>query len=292
MNSKEVCFSHILFPVDYSVQNTALASYVEAMARGNRSRLTLLHVLECPPSWYGNVDTAAFASVLDLASIHAMCQEKLDGYLKNQFQHLVTSRQLLQGDPATEIVQLAKRENVDLIMIPTHGRGAFRRLLLGSVTAKVLHDASCLVWTCSHPERTIPSRYPYRRIVCAVDLSSHSREVIQWGMKLASEHNADIHVVHAIDVNEESTNRGVLAVRRYLCEAALERWHLLEEELKFQAPLRVAYGSVSAAVRKAAHDLEADIVIIGRGQSKEALGRLRTHSYAIIRESPCPVISI
>jgi nucleotide-binding universal stress UspA family protein len=51
-------------------------------------------------------------------------------------------------------------------------------------------------------------------------------------------------------------------------------------------------GDVSAAVRKAADENRADLVIIGRGVMQEAFGRMRTNVYSIIRESPCPVISI
>lgn len=58
------------------------------------------------------------------------------------------------------------------------------------------------------------------------------------------------------------------------------------------APLHIAYGSVGAAVRKPPRDLQADILIIGRGHVQEPLGHLRTSSYSIIRESRCPVISV
>ena len=86
-------------------------------------------------------------------------------------------------------------------------------------------------------------------------------------------------MVHAIDVDEESTNRGVLEVRRYLRESASNKWQNLEKELGLTAPLHIAYGSVGAAVRKAVHDLQADIVIIGRGHAQEPLGHLRACSH-------------
>jgi len=283
---------HILFPVDFSAHNAALADYVEAMARGNRSRLTLLHVMECPPLWYSDVDAAFFSSAVNLAQIKAQREHRLDSYLKNQFHDLAPSRRLSQGDPATEIVQFAAEEKVDLIMIPTRGGGVFRRLLLGSVTAKVLHDAACPVWTSSHSEHVTPARHPCRTVVCAVDLSERSKETIQWATQFASEHEADLHVIHAIDVDELSTNPGVLEVRRYLREAAFEQWQQLEKELGLSAALGICYGSVGVAVRKAAHDLRADIVIIGRGHLKESFGRLRTNTYAVVRESPCPVVSV
>jgi nucleotide-binding universal stress UspA family protein len=101
-----------------------------------------------------------------------------------------------------------------------------------------------------------------------------------------------MHVVHAIDVDEECMNIGAVQARQYLQERAYERWERLKKETGLTGPLYIAHGSVGVALRKTAHDLEADIVIIGRGHVKQTLGRLRTNSYAVIRESPCPVISV
>ena len=216
----------------------------------------------------------------------------MNAYLEPQFHQLAPLRLLAQGDPATEIVDFATREGVSLIMMPTRGAGLFRKLLLGSVTAKVLHDAPCPVWTNSHSEHVTPASYPSRTIVCAVDLSKRSAQVLRWASQFAFEQNAEMHVVHALDVEEQSTNPGVLEVRRYLCANALEQWQHLEKELDIKKALHIAYGSAGDAVRKAAHDLQADLVIIGRGHINEPLGRLRTNSYSIIRESPCPVISV
>lgn len=283
---------HILFPVDFSVPCTDAAGYVEAMARGSGARLTLLHVLECPPSWYSDAEAARLSLLADVALMKEHRQEQLNLYLGRQFHHVAPLRLLAQGDPASEIAQFASREGVNLIMMPTRGSGVFRRLLLGSVTAKVLHDARCPVWTSSHSERVTPARYPCRTIACALDLSGHGVETLRWASQFATEQGAEMHVVHAIDVEEESTNRGVLEVRRYLCERALELWRSLADQVGFKGPLSIAYGSVGTAVRRAAHDLQADVIVIGRGHIQETLGRLRTNSYAIIRESPCPVISV
>lgn len=51
-------------------------------------------------------------------------------------------------------------------------------------------------------------------------------------------------------------------------------------------------GSIQQVVAEAAHRLEADVVVIGGSNPSETFGRLRTHPYAIIRQSPCPVVSV
>ena len=283
---------HILFPVDFSEHCSAAADYVHAMSQGAAAKLTLLHVMEFPPPWYGPTDSATLSALVDLSLVKESRQKELDSYLESRFHELKPLRLLAQGDPATEIVSFAQREDVSLIMMPTRGRGPFRRYLIGSVTAKVLHDAACPVWSASHSEHVISPSYPYRRLICAIDLTSRGIEVLHWASQLAAEHNAELSVVHAVAVNEESLNPGVMKVREYLCSNAHQEWQHLKAKAGIEAPFFVACGSVGAAVRKAAHDLKADAVVIGRGRLHETLGRLRSNCYAIIRESPCPVISV
>jgi nucleotide-binding universal stress UspA family protein len=283
---------HILFPVDFSENCTAVADYVEAMASGSGARVTLLHVVECPPPWYSDIEAARLSSVIDLGSIRKIRQDELNNYLRGRFDHPRSTRIVSQGEAAAQIVLYALTQAVSLIMMPTRGGGLFRRLLLGSTIAKVLHDTSCPVWTTSHSEHVAPARYPYRRIICGIDLSERSAETLCWALRLASEQHADMHVVHAIDVNEKYMTMGAVLARQYLRERAYEQWGRLKRETGFTAPLYIAYESVGVALRKAVHDLEGDIVVIGRGRAKQTLGRLRANSYAVIRESPCPVISV
>ena len=68
----------------------------------------------------------------------------------------------------------------DLIMMPTHGYGPFRRFLLGSVTAKILHDATCPVWTSTHLETSVGTgKVGIRKVLGAVDFGPRSSVVLQ-----------------------------------------------------------------------------------------------------------------
>ena len=123
-----------------------MADYVSAMARGTHAQLIVLHVMEYPPWWYGETDAARFSALVDVTVMRERRQEVLNSYLEHELGSCRPLRLLAQGDPATEIVRCAEREDVSLVMMPTHGSGAFRSLLLGSVAAKVIHDAPCPVW--------------------------------------------------------------------------------------------------------------------------------------------------
>ena len=113
--------------------------------------------------------------------IPAIRRSWLDKFGEMAFGELRVERVLLcsDNDVASEIVTYANRHEIDLILMPTHGYGPFRRFFLGSVTLKVLHDALSPVWTTAHKEE--PTEYcggiAFRNIVCAVDLSDKTGSV-------------------------------------------------------------------------------------------------------------------
>jgi nucleotide-binding universal stress UspA family protein len=73
---------------------------------------------------------------------------------------------------------------------------------------------------------------------------------------------------------------------------AREEFAKLQAEAGTKLETVLEGGEVAAGVRGAAEQHRADLVIIGRGVMREAFGRMRTNIYSIIRESPCPVISV
>ena len=80
-------------------------------------------------------------------------QNSSKALLLRNFEGLRLRRVVYEGDPEAQIAAFAQAEDVQLIVMPTHGYGVFRRYLIGSVTAKVLHDVSCPVLTGAHIDR-------------------------------------------------------------------------------------------------------------------------------------------
>jgi len=263
-------FSHILFPVDLSPRSEAARPVVESWARRFNAKVTLLHTVQIPISSYGGPD--GYPIVVDIPGILAGAQARLERF------HFDGTPVVSVGDPAFEIAQYAEKNGVDLIMMPTHGYGPFRRLLLGSVTAKVLHDAECPIWTSAHvDERPCQDHLASCNIVCAVDGTASSVPLMQWAAGLAADLGATLRVVH---VTEDDPRDAREAIQR------------LQETAGLNAPVCIAAGRVAEGVQREAVRLGADLLVIGRGVINDTLGRLRTHAYGIIRQSPCPVISV
>jgi nucleotide-binding universal stress UspA family protein len=285
-------FQKILFPVDLSDGCAATAPFVETMAKKYNAEVTLLHVLEMPsgliPDWYGGT-----LPVIDINTIWQAETEAAQSYLKDRFQGLKVQRVVVQGDAAQAIDDYARDNGMDLIMMPTHGYGLFRTLLLGSVTAKVLHDTPGPVWTGVHVEDTPAVSPEFATILCAVDRTEDNIPTMRFACRLAHDNHARLFLVHAIPGAEVAPEKYFDAdLRAYLEEDARKTIDQLQETAGVGAPLCLGAGEVSHVVRDAALGHSADLVVIGRGRATRSLGRLRSNVYSIIRDAPCPVLSV
>ncbi|MBI3666949.1 MAG: universal stress protein [Acidobacteria bacterium] len=288
----------ILVPVDFSDRSLAAARNAISLARHFHSEILLLHVV--PPLHYeisAIEGGAQFVSSRELsADIADRAWGDLNSFLSSEFDCIPAQRILLEGNPALKIVSMAHAENASLIVMSTRGYGPFRRFLLGSVTAKVLHDAECPVWTGAHlSEAPAMDAVPLRRVACAVDLGPHSRVTLCWGARMAAEFGAELILVHANTLPEVTGHGGQFFApewRAAVLERATEEIAQLQQSLGTQAEIYVESGDVAKVVRQAAERFGADLLVVGRSAASGLAGRLRTNAYAIIRESPCPVVSV
>src|ERR1022692_4082168 len=163
--------SRILVPVEFSPRCRGAVQYAEALSCHFHCEIVLLHVVIPPLANFSSFEAMAYTSAGDVCSSD-LEQRSVDlaAFPCSAPPDAGVRRVVLEGDPTQTIVEFASAEKCDLIVMPTHGYGPFRRFLLGSVTAKVLHDAICPVWTGPHMERAPDySSVHFQNIVCAID---------------------------------------------------------------------------------------------------------------------------
>jgi len=285
----------ILVPIDFSPQSEIAASEAGVLARRFHSRVTLFHVSDfmlvhplTGPLGFGITPPEALH-----AEYLSNRQKELNEFGQAALEGVPVRRMVCRGDPAQLIVERARAEQSDLIMMPTHGHGALRRFLLGSVTAKVLHDADCPVWTGPHradPPAAGPAQI--RRVMCAVNFGPRSQTVIQWAAGFAAEFGADLTVVHS-----------VLDTPPNLPQRYMFQWHeeaewgtheqlralLLDSGIKAET-MMASDADVTKGICSAAQQKGADVLVIGRSCARDR--KLGTHTYAIICQAPCRVVSV
>jgi nucleotide-binding universal stress UspA family protein len=284
-------FKHILFPVDHSDPCRAAEPFVMSTARQFQAKITVLHVVNIPAAWYGSAE-APYPVMLDIPGMLEAGEKQLASYVETA--EASVDRVVLHGDPAEQITEFAQQHNVDLIMMATHGYGSFRSLLVGSVTAKVLHDSDCAVWTAAHADNPETADHvDCRSVLCAIDLVPESANLIRYAAEVATSYNAKLRLVHAVPAEEaSSTNPRDAEFRRNLLEWSRERINVLQRQAKTNLEVCLDGGSPASVVRGVALHHHADLVMIGRGRGQKLLGSLRTNAHAIICESPCPVLRV
>jgi nucleotide-binding universal stress UspA family protein len=285
----------ILLPVDFSGRCRGAARYAEALANRFDAEILMLHVLP-PPQYEFSVLEAGESALRELyAAQSAQAKKDLESHLSAELVGgLKVRRLLLEGDPARKIAEIAGSERVDLIVMPTHSYGPFRRFILGSVTAKVLHDSDCPVWTGVHLEDAPPpENIALRNVVAAVDLGPESVRTLEWAAWLASSAGARLTLVHATPSLEGRTGEYFDPDwRAHLAEQARVKIAEITAKAGANPELLIEDGDAPHVACSAAERLRADVLVVGRGSAAGMFGRLRTNAYAIIRQSPCPVVSV
>ena len=144
-----IVLKQILVPTDFSETSEVALRYAKAFADTFQAALHLLHVIE---------DTLIYAwEIPDPATIRESIEKnvraRLDRVLTKDEREQYRARLVtVTGSPFVEIVRYAQEQDIDLIVMGTHGRGLIAHMLLGSVAEKVVRKAPCPVLTVRHPE--------------------------------------------------------------------------------------------------------------------------------------------
>ncbi len=147
-------FHRILVPTDFSNCSQSACDMALKIATKFGSSIELLHVEE-PPSWQGFVIPELVVSLPNESS--TSLNEFVQTRTRRALEHLVENLQrtgaipvrhrMEAGEPGSVIIRVAAEEHFDLIVMGTHGRKGFERLVMGSVAERVVRQAACPVLT-------------------------------------------------------------------------------------------------------------------------------------------------
>jgi universal stress protein A len=131
----------ILFATDFSPTSQEVLAVASSLAKSSGAELIIAHC-EIPPAVYGGAEMVTHLSDLN----DQLAREQLEQVTPAD-PSIRVRRELLNGDPAKEIVDLADQEKVDLIVVGSHGRTGLEHFLMGSVAEKIVRHAKCPVLT-------------------------------------------------------------------------------------------------------------------------------------------------
>jgi nucleotide-binding universal stress UspA family protein len=286
-------YRRIVFPVDFSPANIAIVPFVKEMTERFQANLQLVRA--CAPevfyaAEFGWQIAAASPTAQDLVQSET---ERLEAFSAQHFAGLNPEIVCQTGHAVGVIEDIVRHTGADLIMLPTHGRGLFRRLLLGSITARLIHDLSCSVWTGCHIDPTAQRTHvPYQRILCAIEPGMENAHVVKAAERMAVAYGASLALISALEwpTTDPAVDPGNYWDRiRANAEGDLASY---SRSLPIQASTHLVFGPIAQVLRDAAIQQTADLLIVGRGESQSPLSGVLSNLYAIVRESPCPVLSV
>jgi nucleotide-binding universal stress UspA family protein len=299
----------ILCPIDFSDFSRHALDHALAIAHHYQSTITLLHV--CPVA-----ASVVYAPEIAVAPSSFLSLEDRDAALAAMRRFAADeagpgariSFEVAEGRAATEILDRARSRDSDLIVMGTHGRSGFERLLLGSVTEKVLRMATCPVL--SVPRR-VADAVPappvlFQRILCAVDFSDCATNALSYATSLASAAGARLTVVHVIEIPPEvsPTEHETLlswpkSLNEYVAQAEEERRRMLTELVPDSGRSTcavetvLAKGKADREILRVAAEQSSDLIVIGiHGRGAADLVFMGSTTQHVVRQAACPVLTL
>jgi nucleotide-binding universal stress UspA family protein len=275
-------------------------AWLEAQRLGQlcAAEIVVLHVVPpihvLPP---GSFAPGVAQDVVD-AAYHA-AQEGIDRLLAGVTGSSVKARSRLEeGAPAPRILEVARDESADLVVVGTHGRSGLGRLVLGSVADRVLRQAAVPVVTVRsdlHRE----GRRATRRICYATDFSPTAGAAWPWVVALADAAGAEVDLVHVAfgplpDVRLTAQAIGEMA-RFFDDQAGAEAERFLHDAglPRDRVQVRICNGVEADRIVHWAQERDADLIVMGtHGWSGLVRWMLGSVSQRVIQTAPCPVMTI
>jgi nucleotide-binding universal stress UspA family protein len=180
----------------------------------------------------------------------------------------------------------------------THGRNGFERLLLGSVTEKVLRKAACPVMAVP-PPAVSAGKLPYTRLLCPVDFSDSSEAALRFASSLAEEADARLTILHVFDWQPDDLMTARFDTAEYYeaveqqARERLERLVIDEVRVWCKPETVTTRGKPYREILALADANEVDLIVLGvRGRNPIDLALFGSTANQIVRRARCPVLTV
>ena len=296
---------HVLCPVDFSDFSRRALDYAIAIARWYTCRLTVLYVHHVPaPSiaeFAGLATGPIEGSVLSSADSEQL-REQMRGLTPTKVvENIPVEFSVAEGDVGTEI--LAEADSIDMIVMGTHGRSGFDRLVIGSVTEKVVRRSPCSVMTIPYGSPGTISAIPvlFHHILAPVDFSDASLRALTYALSLAQEADAHLTLLHVTHIPRELAKwadedpEGRAYVDTWKAYARIQVRPLVSDDARVYCHVdeRVEAGEAHREILRVAAEQPSGLIVAGAhgaGVVKRLfLGATTQH---LVREATCPVLIV
>ncbi|HSK44777.1 MAG TPA: universal stress protein [Candidatus Binatia bacterium] len=277
---------NILLATDISPGSETAVKYAQAIARRHTSRVHTIHVNS--PDSYNLLDPDAFAITFNgFAANSNNVADVLHGLLTG----LPSQTPLRQGAVWEVISDVVRRNEIDLLVLASHGRHGIPRLVLGSVAEEVFRNVTCPVLTVGPDVKPCNNReLKIKRVLLATHFEAGSTAPTHAAL-LCNEFGAELIVLHVADENKSASNRrnGNGLAQQLISVVP-------PEACLWRKPVCVLkYGLPSANILEVARQMRADLIVLGARHPEPA--KINSHlpwatASRVIAEAECPVLTV
>lgn len=300
-----IAIDRIVCAVDFSDHSKHALEYAVAMGTYYEARVIALHAYSAAPV----VTTAPFGlEAMQVVGVQEVDREAIAAAAR-RFVELVPSpaavdlRVVEALKVADEVVVQAGLLNADVLVIGSHGRSGFERLLIGSTADRILRKVRVpvLVVPPHAPGRPGPHALPFKRILCPIDFADSSVRALEYALHLAEEGDAHLTLLHAIELPPELHEalpmdvdiRGVRVAADEACRTRLDA--LVPEAARTYCTVetRVVEGKAHREILAAAEAMHADLIVMGvQGRGAVDVAIFGSNTQSVLRGAACPVLTV
>jgi len=281
-------FERVLFPTDFSRTSLSALPLATSVARGFKSELKLLHVLlpadyvftvpEIAPDVPGLMERDASAHLLALKYSDQLHDVK------------VGIPEVFKGGLG-QLPRKIAADDIDLIVMATHGSRGFRHWLLGSVAEDVIHSAGCPVLTLGpHGKAANDSEFRPNHILFATDASADSFRALPYAIQFAQRQCSDLALVHVLSHKHQGTPEAEAFAA--LMRDGLHRALPLTAIKHCSPEIVVTFGNPVEEILNAARERGSELIVMGARSSTKKSTFSHSVSYGVISRATCPVLTI
>ena len=296
-----VQLKRVLCATDFSDQSNQTISFGIALAKAFDARLFVCHIIDLP--------FAAMNGEVQLDPIEQ--QDRMMDFAQEQLAQLFEKESIdweplvSIGHTADEISRIVDKKRIDIAVSATHGRSGIKRLLLGSVTERLMRTLACPLLIIKEQGAEVPGMkrtvFPPKRILVGCDFSTDSELAFQYGLAMAQEFEAELHLVHVVEppvyqnVLFSDVSSGLYNREAMIEELSDKLGRMVPDEARNWCDLRTVLreGKPDEELTRYADINDMDLMVVGvRGHGLVETLFVGSTTDRVARRSPCPVLSV
>jgi len=285
-----IILDRLLFATDFSAASEAAFEYARSIAERYRAQMYVVHVIDLDV--FELISSESTTEVLKQA--HEQARQKIAGMLTTRGLpsdqcHIVVTH----GVVPEALTGIMRQYDIELAVLGTHGRRAFKKLLLGSIAEEVFRIAPCAVLTVGPKTPPVAADAKVQHILYPVEFAPDPSDAAKYAISLAERYGARLTVMNVAEDMPASANKREdfpMPAGRWI-EDHISKSSGLRRRLYFER----GFGPAAEAILEFASNAVVDVIVLGvRRQDPTIAAHLPKSdtAYEVVSRAPCPVLTV